>query len=153
MDLQLADDFKEFLRLLNSEKIEYLLVGGYAVGVHGYSRMTGDLDVWVAVHPTNAHRLVTALVRFGFGEAGLRPDLFLKPKSVIRMGHPPLKIEIITSAAGVEFADCYPRRSEVLIDGVPVHVIGRQDLLTNKRAAGRPKDLNDVQALEQGNKK
>jgi hypothetical protein len=148
MDLQLPVDFKEFLRLLNSDRVEYLLVGGYAVSQHGYPRPTGDLDIWIAVSQDNAARLVGALEKFGFGTSGVSVDLFLKPRTVVRMGHPPVKIEIITTAAGVDFASCYSRRQNAVIDGVDVPVISRADLLTNKRAAGRPKDLNDVQVLE-----
>ncbi|HYE61674.1 MAG TPA: DUF6036 family nucleotidyltransferase [Phycisphaerales bacterium] len=151
MDLRLPEDFKEFLRLLNSEQVEYLLVGGFAVGHHGYPRPTGDLDIWIAISEQNANRLLSALTKFGFGGTGVGTDLFLKPRTVVRMGHPPVKIEIITSAAGVDFADCFARRQMAVIDGVSAAVISRNDLLINKRAAGRPKDVNDVQVLEGNN--
>jgi len=105
METQLSDDFKEFLQLLNSEKIEYLIVGGYAVSYYGYPRPTGDLDVWIAIDPANAERLVGALTKFGFGSAGATTDLFLTPGRVVRMGRPPLRIEILSSISGVEFGD------------------------------------------------
>jgi hypothetical protein len=96
MELPLPPDFKEFLALLNSEKIEYMLVGGYAVSYHGYPRPTGDLDIWVAVHADNAKRLLAALNMFGFGEAGATEALFLTPGRVVRMGVPPVRIEVLS---------------------------------------------------------
>ena len=148
MDLPLPPDFKEFLALLNSEKIEYLVVGGYAVGYHGYPRPTGDLDVWIAMDPDNAARLVGALAKFGFGAAGATRELFLTPGRVVRMGVPPVRIEVLSSISGVEFAACRARQVDAMIDGVPVRVISRQDLIANKRAAGRGKDLDDLKHLE-----
>lgn len=149
MDLPLPPDFKEFLALLNSEKIEYLVVGGYAVSYHGYPRPTGDLDVWIAIDPVNAAKLVAALTKFGFGAAGATMDMFLTPGQVVRMGVPPVRIEVLSSVSGVEFASCRARRVDTVIDGIPVSVINRQDLIANKRAAGRDKDLNDLKHLEQ----
>ncbi len=147
MDIPLPQDFREFLLLLNSEKIEYLLVGGYAVSYHGYPRPTGDLDVWVAIHPDTATRLVVALVKFGFGGAGASAELFLTPGRVVRMGVPPVRIELLNSISGVEFAACRQRRVDAVLDGVCVSLIGREDLIANKRAAGRAKDLNDLEHL------
>lgn len=150
MEPQLPPDFREFLALLHSEQIEYLLVGGYAVGFHGYPRPTGDLDIWVAMTPANADRLVAALNTFGFGAAGASRDLFLTPGRVVRMGVPPVRIEVLSSISGVDFVACYARRINAVLDGVPVSFIARDDLMANKRAAGRPKDLNDLQHLEPG---
>ena len=147
MDLLLPPDFKEFLQLLNSEKIEYLLVGGYAVGYYGYPRPTGDLDIWIAIHPDTANRMVQALMKFGFAGAGATPELFSTPNKVIRMGEPPVRIEVLTTLSGVEFASCYARRAQVLLDGIAVSMISRDDLISNKRAAGRHKDLNDLTHL------
>lgn len=149
METQFSDDFKEFLQLLNSEKIEYLIVGGYAVSYYGYPRPTGDLDVWIAIDPANAHRLVGALTKFGFGSAGATAELFLTPGRVVRMGRPPLRIEILSSISGVDFGDCYARRVEADFNGVIVNMISREDLVTNKRAAGRSKDRNDLEHLDQ----
>jgi predicted nucleotidyltransferase len=144
---RLAPDFKEFLQLLRSAKIEYLLVGGYAVGHYGFPRATGDLDIWVASHDDNAIRLVEALRRFGFDVPELNKSLFLEPKHVVRMGVPPVRLEILSSIDGVEFPDCYSRRKTVEIDGVEVDVISLADLKTNKRASGRHQDLNDLEKL------
>lgn len=148
MDLPLPPDFREFLLLLNSAKVEYLLVGGSAVGYHGYPRPTGDLDVWVAVHPQTASKLVHVLRQFGFGDAGATEEDFLTPNRVIRMGVPPVRIEVLNAVSGVEFESAYGRRLDVEIDGVPTHLISREDLLANERAAGREKDKNDLKPLE-----
>ena len=144
---RLAPDFKEFLQLLRSAKIEYLLVGGYAVGHYGFPRATGDLDIWVANHKENATRLVDALREFGFDVPELNDSLFQQPKHVVRMGVPPVRLEILSSIDGVDFRDCYPRRATVEMDGVEVDVISLADLKTNKRASGRHQDLNDLEKL------
>ena len=144
---RLAPDFKEFLLLLRSAKIEYLLVGGYAVGHYGFPRATVDLDIWGANHNENASRLVEALRKFGFDVPELSESLFQDPKHVVRMGVPPVRLEILSSIDGVDFQDCYPRREIAEIDGVEVDVISLADLKTNKRASGRHQDLNDLENL------
>jgi hypothetical protein len=145
--IRLARDFKEFLQLLRSEKIEYLLVGGYAVGHYGFPRATGDLDIWVANHDDNAARLVEALRKFGFDVPALSKSLFQEYGRVVRMGVPPVRLEILSSIDGVKFDDCYPRRQTADIDGVEVDIISLTDLKTNKRASGRHQDLNDLEKL------
>lgn len=144
---RLAPDFKEFLQLLRSAKIEYLLIGGYAVGHYGFPRATGDLDIWIANHEENANRLVGALRQFGFDVPELKKSLFQKPKHVVRMGVPPVRLEILSSIDGVNFQECYPRRETVEMDGVEVDVISLADLKANKRASGRHQDLNDLEKL------
>jgi len=143
----LPPDFKDFLQLLDAEKVEYLLVGGYAVGYYGYPRATGDMDVWVAVSPENAARLASALRRFGFTEEVATPDLFLIENQVIRMGVPPLRIEVHTTISGVDFATCFAGRTVDLIDGVSVNLISLDGLRRNKAASGRPKDQEDLNNL------
>ena len=145
--IQLPPDFKEFLRLLISERVEYLVVGGHAVGVHGYPRATGDLDVWIAVGEENAQRIAKALRRFGFASESVDPSNFLEPDKILRMGMPPLRIEILTGASGVDFQSCHDRRITVRIDDIDVSIIGLEDLRANKRAAGRHKDLADLDEL------
>ena len=147
MDLPLPPDFKEFLRLLNSEAIEYLVVGGYADAYQGYPRPTGDLDVWVATRPENAVKLVDTLAKFGFTDADVTQALFLEPGRVVRMGVPPVRIELLTSVSGVEFSDCAARKVDAVLDGVPVAIIGRDDLIANKLAAGRDRDRDDISRL------
>lgn len=143
-------DFKEFLQLLNSKKIEYLVVGGYAVGYHGYPRATGDLNIWVAMNEQNAVRMVEALKDFGFDMPELRKDLFQKEQNVIRMGVPPMRLEILTSIDGVDFEVCFGRRVIAEIGDFQVNFISKKDLLTNKQASGRPQDLVDFDKLHRG---
>ena len=106
--IRLPPDFKEFLKLLNSNQVEYLVIGGYAINYYGFPRATGDLDIWIAIHPKNAQRLAKALRDFGFPQANT--EAFLEPRKVIRMGVPPIRLELLTTISGVEFEDCYPRR-------------------------------------------
>lgn len=143
----LPADFKEFLRLLNEADFRYLLIGGYAVGYHGYPRATADMDVWVAVSPDNAARLVDVFRRFGMDDPDLQPGIFLQRGKIIRMGIPPMRIEILTEIDGVDFAECYAARVSAEIDGEKVNIISRQHLRRNKLAASRYKDLDDLENL------
>lgn len=145
--VNLPPDFREFLKLLNAHQVEYLLIGGYAVAYHGYPRATADMDLWTAVHPLNAAKLVAALTQFGFNVPQLSPDLFLKEGQIVRMGMPPVRIEIATGISGVRFDECYATRVVDELDGVPVSLIDLAHLKVNKKAAGRHKDLNDLENL------
>ena len=145
--IEFPSDFSEFLRLLNDHRVEYLLVGGFAVALHGYPRATADIDVWVERTRTNAERSVAALRLFGFDLATLTAELFLEPDRVVRMGSAPIRIEILTSIDGVTFADCKPRAVVHAVDGSEVPVIGLDDLKINKLASGRNKDLDDLENL------
>lgn len=146
--IHLPVDFREFLQSLNANKVEYLLVGGYAVGYHGYPRATADMDIWVANEPRNTEQILAALEQMGFGAGGeLGGEHLEKPGHVIRLGHPPLRIEIHTSLSGVSFEACFSRRIVCDFDAVPVPVISKDDLKRNKRAAGRLKDLADLDSL------
>ncbi len=143
----LPPDFKEFLQLLDQNGVEYLLVGGYAVGYHGYVRATADMDIWIAVNPANAARAVSALRAFGFDSPQLSEDLFLTPGNIVRMGVPPFRIELFSSISGVSFDECYRGRVQAIIDGVRVPVISLSHLKANKKASGRSKDLVDLEHL------
>ena len=145
--LNVPPDFKEFLRSLNDHRVEYLLVGGYAVGYHGYPRATADMDIWIAVNPQNTHKLVAALKDFGFDTSELSPELFLQEGQIVRMGVQPMRIEIITSATGVKFDECYKTRVVDELDGVTTNIIDLDHLKINKNALGRYKDLADVENL------
>ena len=147
MEPELANDYKEFLRLLRAHGVEYLLIGGWAVGYYGYPRATYDLDVWIAMSPANADRVMKALTDFGFDVPELSTDLFLQPDKIVRMGVEPKRIEVMTSISGVEFDDCYRGRLETTINDVPVSLINLRDLKTNKKASGRLKDLADLEQL------
>ena len=141
-------DFKEFLRLLNVERVEYLLIGGYAVGHYGFPRATADMDIWIAIHPDTAKRMVSTLLKFGFRPDQIDEETFLEQGRIIRMGVPPLRIEVLNDISGVKFAECYARRNMIEIGGTPVSLISLDDLKINKRASGRYKDLEDLENLK-----
>jgi hypothetical protein len=143
----LPPDFREFLSLLHSHGVKYLLIGGYAVGYHGYPRATNDLDIWVALAPENTERIVAALRAFGFDLPELSANLFLQDESMVRMGVPPVRIELTTSISGVSFDECYAGRIVETLDGVEVNIINLQHLKINKKASGSFKDLNDLENL------
>ena len=145
--IHLPSDFKEFLKLLSDHQVEYLLIGGYAVGYHGYPRATADMDIWVAMNPANAERIVNVLKEFGFDLAELSPELFLKEWQIIRMGVPPIRIEIATTVSGVNFNECYTERVVDTLDGVEVNLISLKHLKLNKKACGRHRDLADLENL------
>jgi phage replication-related protein YjqB (UPF0714/DUF867 family) len=147
MEIGLPRDFKDFLRLLNAEGVEYLLIGGYAVAYHGYPRATEDMDIWVNPTAENAQRIVKALREFGFDLPELDPGLFLEPDKIVRMGVPPLRIELSTTISGVSFQKCYQARVTELVDEVPVSIINLDDLKANKKASGRHQDLADLDRL------
>ncbi len=147
MALTLPPDFKEFLKLLKEHDVRYLIIGGYAVGYHGYPRATEDLDIWIAVHPDNAQKLVSVLKEFGFDNPELKPELFLQKPKIIRMGFPPMRLEITTSISGVEFDECYRSRIMDDVDGIEVCLIDLEHLKRNKKASGRAKDIADLENL------
>ena len=146
--MQLPEDFKEFLKLLNSEKVEYLLVGGYAVGHYGFPRATMDMDIWIASSPGNARKIVHCLQKFGFKVPALNEELFLKPDQIVRFGRPPLRLEVLTTISGVKFSACYKRRNLTTIDGVEVSLIGTNELKTNKKAGEPPQRHRRFKAPE-----
>lgn len=145
--ITLPPDFKDFLRLLSEHKVEYLMVGGYAVALYGYVRYTADMDIWVLMSPENASKIVAALHAFGLPGAQELQDVFLNEKRVVGMGMPPYKIEVITSIDGVTFEECYLKKQTLEIDGIPIYYISLEDLRKNKTASGRFKDLNDLEHL------
>ena len=144
----LNQDFKEFIQSLNANAVRYLLVGGYAVALHGYPRYTKDMDVWVEMTAENASRIIKALRQFGFGSLDLKESDFMEPDQVIQLGYPPNRIDIITSLSGVEFSECYPSHITAEIDGVNVNFIDLINLKKNKKATGRHQDLADIENLE-----
>ena len=146
MDMTLPPDFKEFLKLLNDHNVRYLLIGGYAVGYYGYPRATNDMDVWVALDTDNANRVTVALKAFGFDTPELSPNLFLYD-NIVRMGVPPLRIEVLTAISGVSFDECYAECLHEDFDGIPVTLISLARLRQNKQASGRHKDLDDLEHL------
>ncbi len=134
----------------NAHDVRYLVVGGYALAAHGLPRATGDFDAWVWVGGDNAERVVGALTAFGFGSLGLAVADFDRADSVVQLGYPPYRIDILTTIDGVEFDDAWSRRLSIDVDGLPMEVIGRGDLIRNKVAADRPQDRADVARLTRG---
>ncbi|HFA51041.1 MAG TPA: hypothetical protein ENJ95_18675 [Bacteroidetes bacterium] len=145
--ITLPPDFKDFLRLLNGHKVEFLLVGGYAVALHGYVRYTADMDIWVMTSPENAAKMILALKDFGVPQAEELHNVFLLEKRVLGMGMPPYKIEVVTTIDGVSFDECFANRMTADIDGICVPYLSLSDLRKNKKASGRYKDLNDLDHL------
>ncbi|MBM4195278.1 MAG: hypothetical protein FJ202_13020 [Gemmatimonadetes bacterium] len=144
---ELPPDFSAFLRLLNAHRVSYLIIGGYAVGFHGHPRATADIDIWIPQRADTARRVVATIREFGFDTPQLSEELFLQPDQVIRLGVPPVRIELLTSIAGVEFDDCAQRSVAAVLGGVAVRFIGLADLKRNKLAAGRHQDLADLEHL------
>jgi hypothetical protein len=145
--IQFPTEFSELLRLLNDHEVRYLVVGGYAVSYHGYPRTTGDLDLWIDRTEKNAGRVVDALRTFGFDVPTLDPALFLEEDRIVRMGHPPLRVEIFPTVSGVDFTLCYNERVVDELGDVEATIIGLECLKKNKRASGRHKDLDDLENL------
>ncbi len=143
----LNQDFKEFIQSLNNNRVRYLIIGGYAVALHGYPRYTKDLDIWIEPTPANAVKMVKALEQFGFGSLALQADDFLTPDQIIQLGYPPNRIDLITTPPGVEFESCYVSRIQVEIDETSVNFIDLKNLKKNKQAAGRLQDLADLENL------
>jgi len=147
MAQRLPVDFRDFLKLCNQKRVKYRLIGGYAVGCYGYPRATNDMDIWIELSPANAARIVNVFREFGYRGADLRAELFLEKGAIVRMGNPPLRLEILNDISGVTFARCFAVRRRVRLDGVLVNLIGLRHLKKNKQAAGRPKDLDDLAHL------
>ena len=144
----LDKDFKEFITLLNANNVKYLIVGGYAVGFHGYPRYTKDLDIWILVSNENANNVLEALKQFGFGSLGLQKEDFLIPDEFIQLGYPPNRIDIVTSCDGVEFETCYSSKKQIEVEGLKIDFIDIENLKKNKKASARPQDLADLDNLE-----
>lgn len=145
--MPLQKDLSEFIESLNSRNVEYLIVGAFALAFHGVPRATGDIDILVRSSPDNAVRVEKALVAFGFTSLGLSASDFMRPEQVIQLGHPPNRIDLLTSISGVTFEEAWGTRVDDQLYGIPVRFIGREALIRNKRATGRTQDKADLEAL------
>lgn len=145
--MQFDPDFSEFVALLAAHDVRYMIVGGYALAAHGLPRATGDLDAWIWPDPDNARRILEVLDEFGFGELAITEDDLTSPDLSIQLGSPPYRIDLLTRIEGVNFESAWQRHVEVILDTVRVPFIGRDDLIANKRAVGRPQDVADVLRL------
>ena len=145
--MEVQNDFKELFALFNAHQVEYMVVGAYALAHHGVPRFTGDIDIFVHPSADNAQKILSALADFGFGSPDLTADDLNKPDSVIQLGVPPVRIDIMTSITGVSWEEADRGKSEGLYGGVPVYFLGRKQYIINKRAIGRKKDLADLESL------
>jgi len=145
--MEIQPDFKDLLELFNSHKVKYIVVGGYALAFHGAPRYTADIDIYVKPDDENAKSIMSALEEFGFGSVGLSAGDFERPGQVIQLGVPPVRVDIITSIAGVSWDEAFSDQASGKYGDIQVHYIGRKQLIVNKRAVGRKKDLADLEAL------
>lgn len=145
--MKLGKDLREFIELLNSRNVDYIIVGGHAVAFHGHPRFTGDIDFLVRPSLENAERLIGAMREFGFSDPGLSVADFMRPNTVVQIGYPPNRIDVLTSISGVEFEEAWSGTASGDLDGLPVVFLGLDALLKNKRASGRDRDLADVSKL------
>ena len=145
--MEVQPDFRDLFELLNKHEVEYLIVGGYALAFHGAPRYTGDIDIFVRPDPENAQRILQALAAIGFQFADLTADDFQNPNKVVQLGVPPVRVDLLTSITGVSWDEAAEHMESGHFGDVPVHYIGRAQYIANKRAAGRKKDLADIEAL------
>ena len=145
--MEVQKDFRDLLELFNVNKVEYIIVGAYALAYHGVPRFTGDIDILVKPTPENADLIVKSLSEFGFGSLGLSPDDFIQPENVIQLGVPPVRIDILTTITGVTWEEADLGKESGLYGDISVYFLGRQQYIINKRATGRKKDLSDLEAI------
>jgi hypothetical protein len=145
--MEVQKDFKELLELFNANHVEYLIVGGYALALHGSPRYTGDIDILIKPDQKNAERILKSLDTFGFGSIGLREEDLTTPEKVIQLGYPPVRIDIMTSLSGVTWEEAYKSRVSGNYGDIQIFYIGRKQLILNKKTTARKKDLADLEAL------
>jgi hypothetical protein len=148
--MEVQKDFKEFLALLNAHKVDFMIVGGYALAYHGAPRYTGDMDVFVKPDRKNAQRIIEVLKEFGFSSLELSFDDFQKEDNVIQLGLPPVRIDILTSISGVTWEQAFSTKEPGFYGTLAVNYIGKKQFVANKKAIGRAKDLADIEALGEG---
>lgn len=141
-------DLKEFISLLNEEKVDYLIVGGYALAIHGVPRYTQDIDFWLRLDEKNIQKVLTVLKRFGFESLNISVSDFLNTDNIIQLGYPPNRIDLLSEIDGVGFEKAFENKAILDIDGISVNFINFHDLLANKKASGRLQDLADLESLE-----
>ena len=146
--MELDKNFKEFIKLLNGHKVKYLVVGGYAVNFHGYPRYTRDIDFWLWLSDTNLKNLINALEDFGFGSLNMNIEEFKNPENIIQLGYEPYRIDLLMDVDGVDFDECFKRKTTAELDETMINFLSLQDLITAKKAMGRLQDLADAEQLE-----
>lgn len=134
--IELSPAFVSFLKCLNDQRVEYLLIGGYEVNLYGYNRTTNDMDVWIAINKTNPQKIIRALDAYGFDVDGMNEAMFTNERSIVRFGEEPLKIEVVTTIDGVTFEDCYSNAESAELSGIKVPLISLKDLQTKRQVVG-----------------
>ena len=147
--MTLDPDFEDFIQLLNQHKVDYMVVGGYAMAFHGRPRYTGNLDIWIDISESNAEKMLLVIKDFGFSSLGFKKEDFLKENLINQLGYPPLRIDIITNIDGIDFKAAFSKKLVIEIDNLKANYIGLRELIQNKQASGREKDLIDVKTLQQ----
>ena len=145
--MSLSPDLREFIELLNSRGVEYVIVGAHSLAFHGRPRYTGDLDILVRPSPENAEKIATVLTEFGFAETGFKPSDFVEPDQMIQLGRVPNRIDLLTGITGVITSEAFETKITTDLAGLPVFMLSKDLLIQNKRAVGRPQDLADLDAL------
>jgi hypothetical protein len=145
--MSLNADLREFIELLNSRRVEYVIVGAHSLAFHGRPRYTGDLDVLIRPSPENAEKITGVLAEFGFAESGFKPSDFLEPDQMFQLGRVPNRIDLMTGISGVATSDVFARKISANLAGLPVFILSKDLLIQNKRAVARPQDLADIDAL------
>ena len=151
--MELSNDYKEFFELLNANGVRYLVIGGFAVALHGHPRYTKDLDIWIWINEQNAIHLLKTLRDFGFGSLGIKSSDLMNPENIFQLGYAPNRIDLITSIEGLDFETCFQEKVILDYHGISINFIDYQHLIQSKKAAGRPQDLADVDFLEKVQKK
>jgi Nucleotidyl transferase of unknown function (DUF2204) len=146
--MALSRDWREFLELLNSRGVDYVIIGAQSLAFHGRPRYTGDLDILVRPTPENARLLVDLLKQFGFAHSGFKETDFIEPEQMIQLGRAPNRIDLLSSISGVSTDEAFASKVSAELDGIPVFILGKDALIQNKRAVGRPQDLADLDILE-----
>jgi hypothetical protein len=143
----LNEDFSTFVRLCEENSVEYMIVGGYAVAIHGYPRYTGDIDIWYRQTKINCSKIMDVVAAFGFASLQLTANDLMEPEVIIQLGRPPRRIDLVSTIDGVTFDDAYPQAVTIIVDNVPIKIISKPDLIKNKSASGRHRDLDDIENL------
>ncbi len=151
-EINLENDFVDFVKLCNQHNVKYLVIGGYAVSVHGYPRSTKDLDICIELSEQNAEKMVDVIADFGFASLELVKEDFLKANLIIQLGHEPVRIDILNDLDGVAFEEAWINRKMVNYEGEQIPFIGYHELLKVKAKAGRPQDIADIKKLTKRNK-
>ncbi len=146
--MELNKDFREFIELLNTNEVRYLVIGGYAVNFHGYPRYTGDIDFWLWMNKTNIGKLLKVLDEFGFGNLGLSEKDFMIPENIVQLGFEPYRIDLSVDVNGADFDSCFEKKTVEEIGDLEVNFLSIEDLIVIKKEVGRLKDLADVEELE-----